>query len=306
MKVNYPIYYLLAWLFLIAISFLYQPPAIGETIEGTAIEDLVPAEEVLPEPQAQEEHKRAMEVRLNTPEGLETLYTLQENVGDFLAERYFSPQNSLLIRPPLEAPIYNGIEITLVPYEVILEKIEEKIPYEVVYKEDNTLEEGKRLVLQEGRVGINELTYSVYYAGEKEFYREPKKEAILTEALEAVVAMGTKPRSMPVIASREKTEQRFEEGVASWYGAKFHGNRTTSGEIYNKNELTAAHPSLPFDTLARVTYLRTGKDVVVRINDRGPHIRGRIIDLSRAAAEEIGLRPYGIGRVQVEVLGKAE
>ena len=95
-----------------------------------------------------------------------------------------------------------------------------------------------------------------------------------------------------------------ETGVASWYGSKFHGNRTSSGETFNKYELTAAHPDLPFNTYVEVTFLQTGSSTTVRINDRGPHVGGRIIDLSRAAAEKIGLRPYGVGEVTLEVLDK--
>ena len=89
-------------------------------------------------------------------------------------------------------------------------------------------------------------------------------------------------------------------GVASYYGGKFHGRRTASGEIFNKNALTAAHRSLPFGTKLKVTNLRNGRTVLVRVNDRGPHVRGRIIDLSHAAAKKIGLK--GVVRVKLEVL----
>lgn len=95
-------------------------------------------------------------------------------------------------------------------------------------------------------------------------------------------------------------------GVASWYGGKFSGRKTNSGEIFDENELTAAHRTLPFNTYVRVTFLKTNKAAIVRINDRGPHIAGRILDLSKAAAEEIGLRPHGLGTVKVEVLANYE
>ncbi|HPX89413.1 MAG TPA: septal ring lytic transglycosylase RlpA family protein, partial [Methylophilaceae bacterium] len=93
-------------------------------------------------------------------------------------------------------------------------------------------------------------------------------------------------------------------GLASFYAAKFHGRRTANGEIFNTHALTAAHLSLPFGTKVKVTNLRNGKSVVVRINDRGPHVRGRIIDLSVAAAKKIGLNRAGTARVKLEVLGK--
>jgi rare lipoprotein A len=91
--------------------------------------------------------------------------------------------------------------------------------------------------------------------------------------------------------------------MASWYGPGFHGNRSASGERYNQNALTAAHRSLPFGTKVRVTNVRNGRSVVVRINDRGPHIRGRIIDLSAAAARIVGVMQSGVAPVRVEVLG---
>lgn len=91
-------------------------------------------------------------------------------------------------------------------------------------------------------------------------------------------------------------------GKASWYGPGFHGKRTASGERFNENAYTAAHRSLPFGTRVRVTNLRNGRMVDVRINDRGPFVRGRIIDLSRAAASEIGMIRDGVVPVEVHVL----
>lgn len=91
-------------------------------------------------------------------------------------------------------------------------------------------------------------------------------------------------------------------GMASWYGPGFHGRRSASGEVFNQNDLTAAHRTLPFGTRVRVTNVSTGQSVVVRINDRGPFSHGRVIDLSAAAASNIGLRASGVARVQLEVL----
>lgn len=95
-----------------------------------------------------------------------------------------------------------------------------------------------------------------------------------------------------------------ERGMASWYGSQFKGRRTASGEIYKQDELTAAHPELPFGTYVRVYCPATGRETVVRINDRGPFVPGRIIDLSRGAADAIGLRPYGVAEVIIQVMGE--
>jgi rare lipoprotein A len=92
-------------------------------------------------------------------------------------------------------------------------------------------------------------------------------------------------------------ELPIERGIASWYGPKFNGRRTASGERYDMNDKTAAHPSLPFGTRVGVRNTRTGREVMVRINDRGPFSKSRIIDLSYAAAKEIGVVGPGTASV---------
>jgi len=97
-------------------------------------------------------------------------------------------------------------------------------------------------------------------------------------------------------------EDGVQVGVASWYGPGFDGRRTASGEIYDQDGLTAAHPSLPFGTRVRVTNLDNGRTVEVRITDRGPFAEGRAIDLSRAAARVIAMIGPGVARVRIEVI----
>ncbi len=96
-----------------------------------------------------------------------------------------------------------------------------------------------------------------------------------------------------------------QRGIASWYGKKFHGRKTANGEIYNMYAMSAAHKTLPLGTFVRVHNLENGKTIDVRINDRGPFIRGRIIDLSYKAASEIGIVGPGTAQVEVVALGKA-
>lgn len=93
-----------------------------------------------------------------------------------------------------------------------------------------------------------------------------------------------------------------EQGVASWYGPDFHGGRTATGETYDMHAMTGAHPTLPLPTWVRVTNLENGRSVVVRLNDRGPFARGRVIDLSRAAAEALDMVRAGTARVEVRSL----
>jgi rare lipoprotein A len=96
-----------------------------------------------------------------------------------------------------------------------------------------------------------------------------------------------------------------QTGVASWYGEEFHGRPTANGEIYDMNLVSAAHQTLPLPSLARVTNLENGRSVVVRINDRGPFVNGRIIDMSRRGAQLLGFERTGTARVRVAILGPA-
>jgi rare lipoprotein A len=99
-----------------------------------------------------------------------------------------------------------------------------------------------------------------------------------------------------------KVQPFHQRGVASWYGKRFHGQKTASGEPYDMYAMSAAHPILPIPSYARVTHLKSGKQVVVRINDRGPFHANRIIDLSYAAAHRLGLIGSGSGEVEVDAI----
>jgi rare lipoprotein A len=96
-----------------------------------------------------------------------------------------------------------------------------------------------------------------------------------------------------------------QTGTASWYGAQFHGRRTASGEAFDQEALTAAHPTLPLPSLVQVTNLENGREIIVRVNDRGPFVGDRLIDLSRRAAEVLGFEAAGHARVHVRYLGPA-
>ncbi len=98
--------------------------------------------------------------------------------------------------------------------------------------------------------------------------------------------------------------QYVEEGVASWYGVPFNGRRTSNGEIYDMHTFTAAHRTLPFNTVVRVTNMRNGKQTEVRINDRGPFVANRIIDLSMAASEAIEMIGTGTAQVRLEIVSE--
>jgi len=112
-----------------------------------------------------------------------------------------------------------------------------------------------------------------------------------------------------VVAGRtyvpEENPNYRAEGLASWYGDAFHGRLTANGEVFDMTSLTAAHPTLPLPSYARVTNLANGKSVIVRVNDRGPYHGNRLIDVSNTAAKLLEFRDNGIGRVRVEYVGRA-
>ena len=110
-----------------------------------------------------------------------------------------------------------------------------------------------------------------------------------------LLALAVLALTLPFGAARASVQ----EGVVSWYGEQFQGRRTASGERFDMNAFTAAHKTLPFGTRVRVRHATSGREVVVRINDRGPFTKGRVIDLSRAAAASIGLIQTGVGPVVV-------
>ena len=123
---------------------------------------------------------------------------------------------------------------------------------------------------------------------------------LLTDTTVVEIPVPTPPQ--PPQAAVGSVIRSTIQGIASWYGPGFHGKRSANGERYNQNAMTAAHRSLPFGTQVQVTNLNNNRSVIVRINDRGPFIRGRVIDLSAAAARTIGITQTGVAPVRIDVL----
>jgi rare lipoprotein A len=145
--------------------------------------------------------------------------------------------------------------------------------------------------------------------------RRPREESRLRGPcfvlLGAVLALTAVPAAseLPTAGAFDKAVllgiNAVQEGLVSWYGAAFNDRPTASGERFDSDGFTMAHPTLPFGTEVKVTNLRNGRSVVVRVNDRGPHVGKRIADLSRAAAAEIGMLRRGVVRARIEVLEQA-
>lgn len=122
----------------------------------------------------------------------------------------------------------------------------------------------------------------------------PKAEPLRLANMRPYVALGKQFRPMTELRPYK------ERGVASWYGRRYHGNNTASGEVYDMYAMTAAHPTLPLPSYARVTNLENGKSIIVRLNDRGPFLSDRLIDLSYTAAYKLGILAGGSGQVEIE------
>ena len=132
----------------------------------------------------------------------------------------------------------------------------------------------------------------------------------LTEEVEAIKSdggvykVGTPYKALGQSYTPREDYHYTEVGMASWYGADFHNKRTANGELYNMNAVTAAHRTLPLPSIVRVTNLENGRSIIARVNDRGPYVKNRIIDLSQKGAELLGYKIQGTAKVKVEILAK--
>ena len=133
-----------------------------------------------------------------------------------------------------------------------------------------------------------------------------KRLLLTTALLLAAPALAQSGPTTPGGGRSEARRAKAQQGVASYYAASLHGRRTANGERYNHRGMTAAHRSLPFGTLLRVTSAHNGRRVLVRVNDRGPFIRGRSLDLSGAAADRLRMRQRGTHRVRYEIVDPAQ
>lgn len=129
-----------------------------------------------------------------------------------------------------------------------------------------------------------------------------KNEIYIKQEPKMVVKASEKNKKEDNKEEKKSSYKHYQTGIASFYGGRHHGGPTASGERFNQNAMTAAHKTLPFGTRVKVTSLRTGRSVIVRINDRGPYVRGRVIDLSRGAFSKIASTGSGITRVKLEIV----
>jgi rare lipoprotein A len=181
----------------------------------------------------------------------------------------------------------------------------------VVWQADKTAKTGQ-YVVKAGKLPIATIDASTTYA---KTTSNAEQDALLVanklrrllssgDAAQPIKQVEGKPKAAAASADGAWNVTQTYRGEASWYGPGFDGNLTANGERFNQNDLTAAHPSLPFGTKIRVTNQYNGRSVVVRVNDRGPYAGGRIIDLSAGSADAIGLTSSGVAPVALEVLSR--
>lgn len=224
------------------------------------------------------------------------VFSWAETVADLLLEQDIQVEGDI-VSLPLDEKIRAGLEITIIRVTREYEDIEESVTARITYRNDATLPAGTERVQTQAKDGKKKITYeNIYHDGVK-VARTRVGEEVVVQPVTGVILRGTKTASRSSVGN-----PTVVEGIASFYGDPFHGRFTASGVRFDKYAMTAAHRTLPFGTRVRVTYLLTGKSVVVEINDRGPHIAGRIIDLSEGAARAIGLYSAGLGKVRIEIL----
>jgi rare lipoprotein A (peptidoglycan hydrolase) len=224
------------------------------------------------------------------------VFSWAETVAELLLEQDIQVEGDI-VSLPLDARIWAGLEITIIRVTREYEYLEESVAARVTYRNDATLAVGTERVQTPARDGQKKITYENIFHDWVKVARNRVGEEVIVQPVTGVILRGIKTVSRSTLGN-----SKVMEGIASFYGDPFHGRLTASGVRFNKHAMTAAHLTLPFGTRVRVTYLVTGKSVVVEINDRGPHIQGRIIDLSEAAAKAIGMHSAGLGRVRVEIL----
>jgi len=155
----------------------------------------------------------------------------------------------------------------------------------------------------ESQQTVQQTNYPSYVAHSTE-----ERKGFLSRLLHKNGSAGQKQSTIQQVSNSYKPSKlngTMQSGTASWYGSDFHGEKTANGERYNMESMTAAHKTLPFGTLVKVRNERNGQECVVRINNRGPFIRGRILDVSKAAARQLGMVSSGVAKISMQVVGKS-
>ena len=234
-------------------------------------------------------------------------------VGDALTTAEVTPDEDDVVTPAADTSLTDGLAITYTNVEQRTTSKEEEIPFEKKEEKSDELEEGKTKVTTEGVNGVKTQNFVEVYHNGTLFASELQNEQVTKEPVAQVTQVGTKKKASK--SSDDSSESSKSSGSGSGGGdlspasgsscqASYYWQEqtTASGERFNPSDLTAAHKTLPLGSKVKVTNPSNGKTVVVRINDRGPYVAGRCLDLSKAAMETIGGTSSGVITVNYEVL----
>ena len=226
-------------------------------------------------------------------------------VGDALTAAKVTPDEDDVVTPAADTSLTDGMAISYTNVEKRATSKEEAVPFEKKEEKSDELEEGKTKVTTEGVNGVKTQNFVEVYHNGTLVSSELQNEQVTKEPVAQVTKVGTKKASKPSEGGSgsggggDLSPANGSSCQASYY---WQGQTTASGERFNPNDLTAAHKTLPLGSKVKVTNPSNGKTVVVRINDRGPYVAGRCLDLSKAAMETIGGTSSGVITVNYEVL----
>lgn len=226
-------------------------------------------------------------------------------VGDALTAAKVTPDEDDVVTPAADTSLTDGLAISYTNVEKRATTKEEAVPFEKKEEKSDELEEGKTKVTTEGVNGVKTQNFVEVYHNGTLVSSELQNEQVTKEPVTQVTKVGTKKASKPSESgsgSGDGSDLGPAKGSSCQASYYWQGQTTASGERFNPNDLTAAHKTLPLGSKVKVTNPSNGKTVVVRINDRGPYVAGRCLDLSKAAMETIGGTSSGVITVNYEVL----
>ncbi len=215
----------------------------------------------------------------------QTVATLMQEIG-------YVKQDSDRIKPDLNTRITDGLSVLMLKFDTEEYTEEEQIAYNTEYRTDASLEMPNEIIEQTGENGLRVKMFKLEFENDELVNTILLSEVVEKEPVTEIITVGTK---MPPSGTE------IETGVASFYGDGFNGRLTASGVVFDNTVLMAAHRTLPFGTIVKVTNVNNGQSIIVEITDRGPYVDGRVIDLSASAFESIAPLSRGVVHVTLEV-----
>ena len=253
----------------------------------------------------------AKDVKL-VSDGKETPVRLAGTVEDVLTDAGIKPDGDDIVKPALTTALADGMTIQFTDVEVKSSTKDVKVPFEKKTEKSKKMDKGEEKVTTEGVDGLKRETYRDVYHDGKKVSSKKQSEKVLKKPVDQVTTVGTKEEAAPSTSSNDGGSNSSDGGgenltpaVGNQCKASYYWDPqpTASGERFNTHDFTAAHKSLPFGTRVKVTNKANGRSTVVRINDRGPYIAGRCLDLSTAAMKAIGGVNSGVVSVTWQVVG---